>query len=114
MPRITEIIDIAIKDNPLSFIIEKFILKPRRMTANSNKFFETNFGALSSLEKKIGIFFWQQGDQNFIDRFGPDGISKIIKSISNKAIKFQSGYIYDYAFIMLIGLSALITYLILN
>ena len=57
MPRITEIIDIAIKDNPLSFIMEKFILKPKRMTANSNKFFETNFGALSSLEKKLGIFF---------------------------------------------------------
>ena len=64
--------------------------------------------------KKTGIFFWQQGDKNLIDRFGPDGISKIIKFISNKAIKFQSGYIYDYAFIMLIGLSALITYLILN
>ena len=57
MPRVTEIIDIAINDNPLSFIIEKFILNPRRMTANSNKFFETNFGALSSLEKKLGIFF---------------------------------------------------------
>ncbi len=64
--------------------------------------------------KKIGVFFWKKGDQNTIDRFGPDGISKIIKFISNKAIQFQSGYIYDYAFVMLIGLSALITYLILN
>ena len=64
--------------------------------------------------KKIGLFFWKKGDQNTIDRFGPDGISKIIKFISNKAVQFQSGYIYDYAFVMLIGLSALITYLILN
>jgi len=64
--------------------------------------------------KKIGIFLWKKGDQNTIDRFGPDGISKIIKLISNKAVQFQSGYIYDYAFVMLIGLSALITYLILN
>tara|TARA_B100001057_G_scaffold247580_1_gene247918 strand:- start:1793 stop:3697 length:1905 start_codon:yes stop_codon:yes gene_type:complete len=64
--------------------------------------------------KKIGIFFWKKGDQDTIDRFGPDGISRIIKYISHKAVQFQSGYIYDYAFVMLIGLSALITYLILN
>jgi NADH-quinone oxidoreductase subunit L len=64
--------------------------------------------------KKIGVFFWKKGDQDTIDRFGPDGISKVIKFISNKAVHFQSGYIYDYAFVMLIGLSALITYLILN
>ncbi len=64
--------------------------------------------------KKIGLFFWKKGDQNTIDKFGPDGISKIIKLISNKAVQFQSGYVYDYAFVMLIGLSALITYLILN
>ena len=64
--------------------------------------------------KRIGIFFWKKGDQDTIDRFGPDGISKVIKFLSNKAVQFQSGYIYDYAFVMLIGLSALITYLILN
>ena len=64
--------------------------------------------------KKIGNFFWKKGDQDTIDRFGPNGISKVIKYISNKALQFQSGYIYDYAFVMLIGLSALITYLILK
>ena len=57
IPAKTEIIDIVISDIPLSFIIEKFILKPRSMTANSNKFLETNFGALSSLEKNLGILF---------------------------------------------------------
>jgi NADH-quinone oxidoreductase subunit L len=64
--------------------------------------------------KKIGLFLWKKGDQNTIDRFGPDGVSKMIKFISSKAVKFQTGYIYDYAFVMLIGLSALITFLILN
>jgi NADH-quinone oxidoreductase subunit L len=64
--------------------------------------------------KKIGSFFWKQGDQGIIDRFGPDGISKLIKKISNKASLFQTGFIYDYAFVMLIGLSILLTYLILN
>jgi NADH-quinone oxidoreductase subunit L len=64
--------------------------------------------------KKIGSFFWKQGDQGIIDKFGPDGISKLIKKISDKASLFQTGFIYDYAFAMLIGLSILLTYLILN
>ena len=64
--------------------------------------------------KKTGSFFWKKGDQGFIDRFGPDGISKMIKMLSNKAGQFQTGYIYDYAFVMLIGLSILLTYLILH
>ena len=63
--------------------------------------------------KKIGLIFWKKGDEGTIDRFGPNGISKLIKLISNKAVQFQSGFIYDYAFVMLIGLSLLITYLIL-
>ena len=64
--------------------------------------------------KKIGLFFWKQGDQGIIDKFGPDGISKLIKKLSDKASLFQTGFIYDYAFAMLIGLSILLTYLILN
>ena len=64
--------------------------------------------------KRVGSFFWKKGDQGIIDRFGPDGISKVIKMLSNKAGQFQTGYIYDYAFVMLIGLSILLTYLILH
>jgi NADH-quinone oxidoreductase subunit L len=64
--------------------------------------------------KKIGSFLWKKGDLGTIDRFGPDGISKLVKIISNKAGRFQTGFIYDYAFVMLIGLSILLTYLILN
>tara|TARA_Y100000590_G_scaffold211006_1_gene239053 strand:+ start:8609 stop:10519 length:1911 start_codon:yes stop_codon:yes gene_type:complete len=63
--------------------------------------------------KKIGLIFWKSGDENTIDRFGPNGISKIIKIISNKAIKLQSGYIYDYAFVMLLGFSLLLTFFII-
>ncbi len=64
--------------------------------------------------KKIGLFFWKKGDVGSIDKFGPDGIARLVKIIANKAGKFQSGFIYDYAFVMLIGLSILLTYLILN
>ena len=63
--------------------------------------------------KKIGLFFWKKGDINTIDRYGPDGLSRLVKVISDKAVNFQSGYLYHYAFVMLIGLSILLTYLIL-
>ena len=63
--------------------------------------------------KRIGIFFWKNIDLKTIDRFGPDGISNLIKKLSVRAVKFQSGYIYQYAFIMLLGFSALLTYLII-
>ena len=63
--------------------------------------------------KSLGLFFWKKGDQNIIDRFGPDGFSKAIKYFSNKAVKIQTGFIYDYAFVMLLGLSLILTYLII-
>ena len=62
--------------------------------------------------KKTGFYFWKKVDVGIIDRFGPDGISKIINYISIKAVKFQSGFIYQYAFVMLIGFSLLLTFLI--
>ena len=62
--------------------------------------------------KKTGSYFWKKVDVGIIDRFGPDGISKIINYISIKAVKFQSGFIYQYAFVMLIGFSLLLTILI--
>tara|TARA_B100000886_G_scaffold339899_1_gene306876 strand:- start:922 stop:2463 length:1542 start_codon:yes stop_codon:yes gene_type:complete len=64
--------------------------------------------------KKIGSFFWKKGDIGIIDKFGPDGISKLVKIISNKTARLQTGFIYDYAFVMLLGLSILLTYLILK
>jgi NADH-quinone oxidoreductase subunit L len=64
--------------------------------------------------KKIGLFFWKVVDVKVIDKFGPDGISSLIKNLSLKANKFQSGFIYQYAFMMLLGFSALLTFLILK
>jgi NADH-quinone oxidoreductase subunit L len=64
--------------------------------------------------KKIGLFLWKFFDVKIIDRFGPDGVSSLIKKFSIKANKFQSGYIYQYAFIMLLGFSALLTFLIIK
>jgi NADH-quinone oxidoreductase subunit L len=64
--------------------------------------------------KKIGLFFWKKIDVRIIDRFGPDGISRLIKNFSIRAVKFQSGLIYQYAFIMILGFTILLTLLILK
>ena len=64
--------------------------------------------------KKMGLFLWKFFDIKIIDGFGPDGISALVKKCSIKANKFQSGFIYQYAFVMLIGFSALLTFLIVK
>ena len=64
--------------------------------------------------KNLGNFFWRKIDNLIIDRFGPDGISNVIKKFSLYAVKFQSGFIYQYAFIMLLGFSILLTFLIIK
>jgi NADH-quinone oxidoreductase subunit L len=64
--------------------------------------------------KKLGLFLWKFFDIKLIDGFGPDGISAFIKKCSLKANRFQSGFIYQYAFVMLLGFSALLTFLIVK
>ena len=64
--------------------------------------------------QKIRIIFWKVVDVKIIDKFGPDGVSSLISRLSLKASKFQSGFIYQYAFMILLGFSALLTFLILN
>ena len=64
--------------------------------------------------KKLGLVLWKIFDVRIIDGFGPDGIASFIKKCSLKANKFQSGVIYQYAFVMLVGFSALLTFLIVK
>ena len=60
--------------------------------------------------RAIGHFLWKRGDGWFIDGLGPDGISARVVDIANRVVKLQSGYVYHYAFAMLIGIAALITW----
>ena len=62
--------------------------------------------------KRWGNFFWKQGDGAVIDRMGPDGVSSLSRRIGGVLSLFQSGYMFQYAFIMLVGLLGLITWLI--
>jgi NADH-quinone oxidoreductase subunit L len=61
----------------------------------------------------LGRVFWQLGDVGFIDRFGPNGIAAVIQRSSVAAKSIQSGYVYTYALIMLLGLVGAVTYVLL-
>jgi len=60
----------------------------------------------------LGRIFWQKGDVGTIDRFGPNGAAWLVQQGAVVAKKVQSGYLYSYALIMLLGLVAAITWVL--
>jgi NADH-quinone oxidoreductase subunit L len=61
----------------------------------------------------IGRFFWTKGDGAVIDGLGPDGIAARSLNMAGALGRFQSGYLYHYAFVMLVGVAGLVTYFML-
>jgi NADH-quinone oxidoreductase subunit L len=60
--------------------------------------------------KWIGYQLWKKGDGTIIDGFGPDGVSARVLDVTRNVVKIQTGYLYHYAFAMLIGVAGLITW----
>jgi NADH-quinone oxidoreductase subunit L len=60
--------------------------------------------------KWIGRFLWKRGDGWLIDGFGPDGIAARVRDLTARVVQIQTGYLYHYAFAMLIGIAFLITW----
>ncbi len=60
----------------------------------------------------FGRQFWKLGDIGTIDRFGPNGVAWVVEQSSVAAKKVQSGYLYTYALIMLLGLVAAVTWVL--
>ena len=60
----------------------------------------------------FGRLFWKQGDEGTIDRFGPNGSAALVRFAGVWSGRLQSGYVYSYAFVMLIGLTAAVTWVI--
>ncbi|RWO59145.1 NADH-quinone oxidoreductase subunit L [Mesorhizobium sp.] len=63
--------------------------------------------------KRLGHFLWKTGDGTVIDGLGPDGVSARVVDVTNRVIKLQTGYLYHYAFAMLIGVAAFVTWMML-
>src|SRR5262249_7231744 len=59
---------------------------------------------------KLARILWKEGDVGIIDRFGPDGLTKLVLKFTRWATQLQSGYVYHYAFAMLVGVGALVTW----
>jgi NADH-quinone oxidoreductase subunit L len=64
--------------------------------------------------KWLGRFFWKKGDGWLIDGFGPDGVSARVLDVTRRTVLLQTGYLYHYAFVMLIGVAALITWFLVK
>ncbi len=62
----------------------------------------------------LGRFFWKKGDQGTIDRFGPNGVAALVVRTGTIARAAQSGYLYTYALVMLLGLAAAATWAIVG
>jgi len=62
--------------------------------------------------KWLGRFLWKVGDGYIIDGFGPDGVSAWVLDVTRNVVRLQTGYLYHYAFAMLIGVAGLITWFI--
>ncbi len=63
--------------------------------------------------KRLGYLLWQGGDGWLIDGFGPDGVSARVLDVTRNVIRLQSGYLYHYAFAMLIGAAIFTTWFVL-
>ncbi|MDQ0507025.1 NADH-quinone oxidoreductase subunit L [Xanthobacter agilis] len=59
---------------------------------------------------RLGRLLWKQGDGTIIDGFGPDGVSARVLDVTGRVVRLQTGYLYHYAFVMLIGVAALLTW----
>ncbi|MBN9469934.1 MAG: NADH-quinone oxidoreductase subunit L [Bosea sp.] len=62
----------------------------------------------------LGKFLWKKGDGLVIDGMGPDGISARVVDVTNRVVRLQTGYLYHYAFTMLIGVAGLVTWYLLR
>jgi NADH-quinone oxidoreductase subunit L len=61
----------------------------------------------------IGDGLWKSGDGAVIDGLGPDGVAAVTRDLAQQASRLQTGYLYHYAFAMMIGLVALVTWYLL-
>jgi NADH-quinone oxidoreductase subunit L len=61
----------------------------------------------------LGYGLWKQGDGAVIDGLGPDGVSALTRNLARRAGRLQTGYVYHYAFVMLIGVVLFITWYLL-
>ena len=63
--------------------------------------------------RSLGTIFWRVGDGHIIDGYGPNGIANKVLDLARRSTRIQTGYVYHYAFAMLIGLVAIVSWTVL-
>ena len=64
--------------------------------------------------KWLARLFWKGGDGYVIDGFGPDGIAANVLRVTRRMVALQTGYVYHYAFVMLLGVAGFVSWLMLT
>lgn len=72
-----------------------------------------NESVIAPSARGFGRFLWTKADEGIIDGLAVNGSAKVVGAFAAVSRRIQSGYIYHYAFAMIIGLMALITFIIL-
>jgi NADH-quinone oxidoreductase subunit L len=88
------------------------LFKPLHILFFRKWFFDEIYHALFVVPSKaFGTLFWKRGDGQVIDGLGPNGMAAVSQKISSLLSKFQSGFVFHYAFVMMIGLLALVSWI---
>ena len=90
-------------------------LRPLYLFLLNKWYFDELFDAIFVQPARyLGRGFWKAGDGALIDGVGPDGLAAATRTLSRRVSRLQSGYVYHYAFAMLIGVVALVTWYLLS
>ena len=87
------------------------VLKPIHALFFRKWFFDELYDAIAVRPSlRFGFRLWKSGDGSVIDGLGPDGLSKASLAAAQRISRLQTGYVYHYAFVMLIGVAALVSW----
>ncbi len=100
---------------PVLATIFKTIFKPLHVLFFNKWYFDEIYHAVFTKNAfRLGNLFWKTGDGKIIDGMGPDGVSSLSRRSGRLLGKFQTGYIFNYAFVMMVGVVGLVTWLFIR
>ena len=97
-------------DHDGAVVPDRPLLEVDKAVAGLRRRLSGDGGRCGVAAKFLGDLFWKGGDQKIIDGLGPDGVSAVSMRVGKGAGRLQTGFLYHYAFVMLLGVAAILTY----
>jgi NADH-quinone oxidoreductase subunit L len=92
-----------------------FVFKPLHVLFHRKWFFDEIYNILFVKSAQLlGNIFWKGGDKAIIDGLGPDGVSSLSRRIGGMLSKVQSGFVYHYAFVMVVSVIGLLSWVFIR